>query len=361
MNHKDPGTHASGVPEQHARGVRTVTTMDVHSLLQPLKRLHEIIRDKVVSDCERLAIEALSSIAREEEGDTIYAVDRISEELLLEFFEREIAPASSLILIAEGLPGGRLTLPKGTSESDAVYRIIVDPIDGTRGLMYQKRSAWILTGVAPNRGEQTTLADIELAIQTEIPLVKQHLSDSLYAIRGEGCLAERFDRLSGQPTSIKLQPSSAGNIAHGYAQISRFFPGARDELAAIDEEIVHAALGPAAPGKAHCFEDQYASTGGQLYELISGHDRFVADLRPLMKNLLRQRGKPLGICCHPYDLCTELIAREAGVIVADVRGRQLSAPLNVEADVAWAGYANKAIHSQIEPRLVFALARRGLI
>lgn len=330
-----------------------------HELLAPLKRLHEIIRDKVVADCERLAIESLSSIAREEEGDTIYAVDRISEDLLLEFFEREITPVSSLVLIAEGLPRGKLVFPKGTTESDAIYRIIVDPIDGTRGLMYQKRSAWILTGVAPNRGEETNLADIELAIQTEIPLVKQHLSDSLWAIRGGGVFAERFDRLTGKQVPIKLQPSRAVSIAHGYAGIARFFPGARAELAAIDEEIVHAALGPTARGKAHCFEDQYASTGGQLYELVSGHDRFIADLRPLMENLIHERGAPLGICCHPYDICTELIAREAGVIVTDVHGRQLSAPLNVEGDVAWAGYANEAIRAQIEPLLQTALARRG--
>ncbi|HSQ25278.1 MAG TPA: hypothetical protein VLN44_12725, partial [Pyrinomonadaceae bacterium] len=136
---------------------------------------------------------------------------------------------------------------------------------------------------------------------------------------------------------------------------------AREELAAIDEEIVHAALGPTAPGKAHCFEDQYASTGGQLYELMSGHDRFVADVRPLMEHLLSKRGTPLGICCHPYDLCTELIAREAGVIVTDIHGQSLSAPLNVEADVAWAGYANEAIRAQIEPLLQASLARRGLI
>ena len=36
--------------------------------------------------------------------------------------------------------------------------------------MYQKRSAWILTGVAPNRGPETSLQDIVLAMQTEIPL-----------------------------------------------------------------------------------------------------------------------------------------------------------------------------------------------
>ena len=69
--------------------------------------------------------------------------------------------------------------------------IIVDPIDGTRGLMYQKRSAWVLTGVAPNRGADTSLRDIVLAVQTEIPLVKQHLSDQMWALKGEGAQARR--------------------------------------------------------------------------------------------------------------------------------------------------------------------------
>ena len=129
--------------------------------------------------------------------------------------------------------------------------------------------------------------------------MKQHLSDSLWAIRGEGALAERFDRLNDQRTPIKLQPSRAESIAHGYAQISRFFPGTREELAAIDEEIVQGALGPAAPGKANCFEDQYASTGGQLYELMSGHDRFIADLRPLMENLLKNAARRSGFVATP--------------------------------------------------------------
>jgi fructose-1,6-bisphosphatase/inositol monophosphatase family enzyme len=69
----------------------------------------------------------------------------------------------------------------------------------------------------------------------------------------------------------------------------------------------------------------------------------------------------LGICCHPYDVCTELIAREAGVIVTDVLGGTLRAPLRIEPDVAWAGYANDAIRREIEPRLLAALTRRGLI
>lgn len=335
--------------------------MDIAALLSAIRALHERIRDGVVAECERSSLESLASIAREEEGDTIYAVDRVSEDLIIDFFEREIAPAVSIILIAEGIEGGQIALPRGTPESSAIWRIIVDPIDGTRGLMYQKRSAWVLTGVAPNLGYATNLSDIVLAVQTEIPLVKQHLCDSLWAIKGQGAQAERINRLTGERFAIHLRPSSATTVAHGYAGIARFFPGARDELAAIDEEIISAALGPIQPGKAQCFEDQYASSGGQLYELLSGHDRFIADLRPLMEGLLQRRGLSLGICCHPYDVCTELIAREMGVIVTDITGEPLHARLAVEPDVGWAGYANASIREQIEPLLKAALRKRGLL
>jgi fructose-1,6-bisphosphatase/inositol monophosphatase family enzyme len=333
---------------------------DPQILLAPLRRLHDQIRTAVVDACERSQLENLAAVAREVEGDTIYAVDCISEELLIDFFERELGNIT-VVLIAEGLPQGQIVLPPGASEDDAVWRIIVDPIDGTRGIMYQKRSAWVLTGVARNHGPDTCLSDIELALQTELPLIKQHLSDCAWAIRGKGVQAERVDRLTGKRHPIHLQPSKATTIAHGYSQIARFFPGARAELAAIDEEIVYGALGPVQPGKAHCFEDQYASSGGQLYELASGHDRFIADIRPLMEEHLNARGISLGICAHPYDLCTELIAREAGVIVTDVYGRPLKAKLAVEPDVTWVGYANEQIRAQIEPLLQRALERRGLL
>ena len=196
---------------------------DVTDLLAPIRNLHETIRDAVVAACEQAALDDLARIAEESDGDTIYAVDRVSEELLVDFFEREIAPVTPVLLVAEGLPDGEVMLPRGASPADAVWRIIVDPIDGTRGIMYQKRSAWILTGVAPNIGDETRLQHIELAVQTEIPLVKQHLSDMLWAVRGQGVTAQRFNRLTGDRIPLKLHPSTAKTIAHGFAMISRFF------------------------------------------------------------------------------------------------------------------------------------------
>lgn len=333
---------------------------DPRALIPPLLELHARVRDEIVAATERRHVETLAAVARDEPGDTIYAIDVVAEAILMMFADA-LARDHSFVMVAEGLAGGRRCYPHGRDETSVDWWIIVDPIDGTRGLMYQKRSAWVLTGVARNHGPATSLRDVVLAVQTEIPLVKQHLSDQLWAVRGEGPQARRFSRLTGESRPLELRPSTAAGIEHGYASIARFFPGARDELAALDEAIVLAALGPYPSGKAHCFEDQYASTGGQLYELAVGHDRFVADLRPLLRPLLAGRGLPPPLTCHPYDICTSLIAEESGVIVTDPYGRPLDVPLNVEAEVAWAGYANAHIRAQIEPRLQEALRARGWI
>lgn len=330
---------------------------DRSQLLTLLADLHSAIRDTVVAACERNALEELSRVDDDAHaGDTIYAIDRVSEATLLDFFARHVAPRWPLVLIAEGLPGGSVVLPEGFPEAGAVIRVIMDPIDGTRGLMYQKRSAWILTGVAPNHGPRTSLRDIELAIQTEIPLVKQHLSDVLWAEAGQPTQAIRYNRLTKSTQPIHLRPSQAHTVAHGFAMISRFFPGARAELAAIDEAVIRRVLGPPQPGKAQCFEDQYISSGGQLYELVAGHDRFVADLRPLFQGTATE-----SICCHPYDLAAILIAQQSGVILTDLYGQALDALLQVDADVGWIGYANAELRAQIEPVLLDELRTRSLI
>ncbi len=332
---------------------------DLSSLLALLRDLQRSIRDAVVDACERQSAAELGEVADDGAGDTIYQIDKVSEALLLEQLEPEAERLGGVVLVAEGLPEGELVLPRGRSRASA-WRFIVDPIDGTRGIMYQKRSAWVLGAVAPNRGEETRLGDIVVAAQTEIPTQKQHLADELWAVRGRGANLERLNTLTGRRTSVPLRPSRASDLRHGYAMLTRFFPGARDELAAIDEELMLELLGPSPEGKALCFEDQYASTGGQLYELAMGHDRFNADLRPLMRELLHSRGQSGGLCCHPYDICTALIAEEAGVLLSDPWGGPLDVPLDVWADVAWVGYANSTLRRQIEPVLQAALARRGL-
>ncbi|MDQ2667925.1 MAG: inositol monophosphatase [Gemmatimonadota bacterium] len=333
---------------------------DASHLLPTILDLHDRIRTSVVAACEQQSHDVMAEVAHDDEGDTIYAVDKVSEATLIEALT-ELARTEPLVLIAEGLHPEGMVLPAGARETDCKWRLLVDPIDGTRGLMYQKRPAWILTGVAPNNGAATRLRDIVLAVQTEIPLVKQHLSDQLWAERGKGCEARRFNRLTGTTSPLKLHPSRADTIAHGFASISRFFPGARDVLAAIDDEIALAVGGPPVSGKALCFEDQYISTGGQLFELMAGHDRFIADIRPLLSDILTERGMPRGLCCHPYDLCTVLVAEELGLHITDPAGAPLDTPLDLETDVAWAGYASGRLRERVEPAFRTALHRHGML
>jgi fructose-1,6-bisphosphatase/inositol monophosphatase family enzyme len=326
-------------------------------LLTAIRAIHEAMRDEVIAACEVESAEALATVVAHEGGDSVFAIDRVAEGVLLDRFAA-LAEVRAIELVAEGL-GATGSVVLGRGEPDVT--VIVDPIDGTRGLMYQKRPAWILTGIAPRRaGTVATLAGIELAVQTEIPLVKQHLSDTLWAIRGGGAHGERYDRIAKVRRALSLSPSSARTIAQGFGGLARFFPGALALLGAIGDAVVEQVLGRSEPGRAHAFEDQYISTGGQLYELTMGHDRWIADLRPLVEPLLRAEGRALGLCCHPYDLCTELVAREAGVIVQSPAGRALAAPLDVFTDVSWVGYANAHIAAEVAPALMDALRARGI-
>ena len=109
-----------------------------------------------MASTERAAVDALSHVHADDEGDTIYAIDKVAEDVLVEEIGRTIAREHGpVVLVAEGLPGGFVVLPRSAAAAEARWTIIVDPIDGTRGLMYQKRPAWILTGVAARQPDST--------------------------------------------------------------------------------------------------------------------------------------------------------------------------------------------------------------
>ena len=330
-----------------------------HPLLAPLRSLHETIVQGVFAACSRQSVDELASVADDGEGDTIYAVDRVSEELLVRELARYAGNVGGIVLIAEGVAGGSLTLPAGWDESRCRYRVIVDPIDGTRGYMYQKRPAWVLTGVAPNHGPDTRLSHVDLSLQSELPLLKQRYRDQLVAMRGQGVEGTRIDIVSGERAPLVPRPSRATGLSHAFVTFCRFFPGARDELAALDDELMFALMGPPPEKKALCFEDQYTSTGGQFYELMVGHDRFIADLRPLLSSLLARRGLPAPLCCHPYDVSTALIAEEAGVCLRSAWGEPFDVRLDIDSDVSWVGYANAELMRRVEPVLLSVLERRG--
>jgi fructose-1,6-bisphosphatase/inositol monophosphatase family enzyme len=318
------------------------------------------VRDVVIASHRR---EGIHEVSRSTAADTIYAIDADVDPILERFCE-EWGREQPLVLVAEGLEdaaGKEITtgkvFPHGADEKDAIIRLIVDPIDGTRGIMYDKRAAWALAAVAPNRGDATRLADVEIAAMTELPTSKMGSADVLWAIKGRGAKGYRQDLRTGATQPLAVSPSASPIIDHGFATVSNFFPGTKVLASELMEFLIDRLIGAADVTKATVFDDQYISTGGQFYELIVGHDRFNADLRPLFYRIQHQ---PPGLCCHPYDCGALLIAQEAGVIITDGLGNPLDGPLDTTTGLSWAGFANWALYARIQPLLNEFLANKGL-
>lgn len=267
----------------------------------------------------------MAAVAGETVADTIYAVDRVADDALVEWFEEHWP---GVTLVSEGLDEPVVV------GDDPAWTVIVDTIDGTRGLMYDKRPAWSLAAAAPPGGG---LADIVAAAMTELPTVKQGSADQLSATRGGGLRAERVDLAGGQRAAFDVLPSRATDLSHSFSGVAKFFLPGKAALAALEAELFERL------GERDVFDDEYLSTGGQLHELITGRDRFVADLRPLVTGD--------GLACHPYDVCTALVLEEAGGVVTDPWGAPLDVPLDNVTPVAWVGYANEALAARIGPVL----------
>lgn len=318
--------------------------LDPGLLLPRLRALQAALRADLRA--HMLAQEPLvwSRTARDDAGDTIFGLDVAAEERLLALCT-DWGREQAFVLTAEGLdPAG---VPFGRPDRGGPpFRLLVDPIDGTRGLMFDKRSAWCLMGLAPDRGTATSLQDIEIAVMTEMPTTRQTTSDVLWAVRGQGARGERHDLATGATRPLPVVPSRHATLRHGFATVNSFFQGGKQLTAALDEAILLRALGPWNPEKAEVYCDQYISSGGQLAELALGRDRFVLDVRPLVNARLGVRS---SLCSRPYDLCTLLVAQEAGCVVYDPFGAPLDAPLDTTTNVAFAGYANRALADAMIP------------
>ncbi|MFQ3611659.1 MAG: inositol monophosphatase [Fimbriimonadales bacterium] len=326
---------------------------EVSHYLNRLRQIHLRLRDHLYRYMQNQNPATLSAVSHEGEGDTQYRIDAQVESLLIDLC-REWAKEVPFVLIAEGISeDGWYPLPEGTPTSEAEFLLIVDPIDGTRPLMYDKRSAWLLSGIAPNFGKETTLEHVVIAMQTELPITRQHKAYHLWAVRGQGAHAELHDMLTGVVMPTPIQPSRADHLEHGFATFVKVFPEGKALIADLETQFWHRVLGRDSINP-RVFEDQYASTGGQLFELMCGHDRFVADIRPWA---FRQMEIPVSpLTCHPYDICTALIAMELGVQITDLQGNPLQVPLDIRAPVGWIGYANAQLRQRLEPILLSLLS-----
>jgi hypothetical protein len=314
-----------------------------------LLELGDHVRKRVIDARLESRTGALAEVSRESVADTIYGIDRISEDAITEWFTEHWPSTIPVELVMEGIdPQRPVTFPAKVPCEQTVAKIILDPIDGTRGIMYDKRAAWFLAGIAPRRGPATKLSDIEVAVMVELPTTKQWRVDRFSAIRGRGIFSDSVNVLTGDilPRSVRL--SHAADMLHGFGYISRFFPAGKALTAAIEQQVWDRLYPRPSGNEVIVFEDQYISTGGQFCELLLGHDRMIADIRPLV---FKKLGIPSALCCHPYDVAGALVLEEAGVILESPDGSPMDGPLDTTSPISWVGYANPELAAHIRPVL----------
>jgi hypothetical protein len=322
--------------------------MDQEKLRQLLCELGTAIRSKVVSARQGLSAEKLAAVTGDAGGDTIFAIDRFGEDAILEWFRSRWPADEPVQIVMEGLES-ELCFPEGKSAAETKLKCIIDPIDGTRGLMYDKRSAWALAAIAPQRGEETRLSQILATAMTEIPITKQWRADQFSASLDGPLVATWCDwRAGSDPHPLHPEPSTAHSFDHGFASLAKFFPEGRTLTAQIEERLWDQILGPNRSRSPVVFDDQYLSTAGQFHELITGRDRLVGDIRPLVFHALDLDS---SLVCHPYDACAWLLLKKSGVVFEHPLGGFPDAPLDTESGVAWIAYANETLAAKARPVL----------
>ncbi|HEX4084585.1 MAG TPA: hypothetical protein VHY22_06740 [Chthoniobacteraceae bacterium] len=320
---------------------------DAERMRNLLCELGDFVRDAVVAGRRGQGTEALASVSRESIADTIYSIDTLSEEAIIEWFKEHWPRDWPVELVAEGFdePEARV-FPHGTPLERTRWRCVIDPIDGTRGIMYDKRPAWVLTGLAPQKWAAARLTDIFVAAMTEIPTTKQWRADQVSAVRGRGLVTEAVDVRGGGREPVALRKSEARDFRHGFASLAKFFPAGKAAVSRLEEELWRALYGRTEWPV--IFDDQYICTGGQFYELLAGHDRMNGDLRPIIHE---HAGMSMTLMCHPYDVCTAMLLGEAGIIFEKPEGGPVDPPLDLTSPVAWVAFANEELAGLARPVL----------
>lgn len=332
-------------------------------LAQLIWRAHQHARAAVrVALAERHRSE-MSNVAAQAAMDTIYGIDVVAETALLQFLGEHQHEAPAFLLVGEFEQGEALPFGHGAPQ----FRVLLDPIDGTRLLMYQKSSGWVLAGIAPEKGDDTRLGDIFFSLQTELPPLKQVFADTLWASTFSAVSSARTNLLTGEETPLFFPADPATDLRHGFVSFVNLFPHGKALLAKLEEEFLCAQAGANLPAEelaAHSdaiFSDQHLSTGGQLYGLMTGQLRLVVDVRPLLNLRWRRQNEATVLCAHPYDLAAHLIAQRGGVALHSATGAHLDGLTDPTAEISWIGFANQALAKRYLQVILQLLQRFDLI
>lgn len=301
---------------------------------------------------DAMQLEQASIPLRQGAGDLTYGIDEGTETAATRWMEA-LRGTSPLSLFTED-HGWRHAPDADRPFDHGGPRIVLDPIDGTRNLMLDLRSAWTeIAWCAPGRGEPR-MRDVVGALLAELPdsrggryrvLESSPQGPPTVELREVGTdrLVDRRELIS-DPHDDQLE--------HRVLSFFRYEPRFRRRIATIEEAFFDRLASREGVDPRHCFDDQYISNAGQLALLALGQYRFVCDLRAFLAD---RDGEP-AVTSKPYDLAGAVhLARAAGCVVEAPDGSELDFPLDASTPVAFVGYANRRIADRLRPHLTSAL------
>lgn len=316
------------VPVAHSNDCDSDVAPDgsAHDLAAALVALGRRVRDEVRSSRDRHVDDG--QVVRTEGGDDVFGIDARADALLLEGFAHigERWPGE---LVMEGFDE-RITLGDiATAEDRTPWVFLVDPLDGTRPLLEDKRSAWVLIGAG--RGAQT-LEDLTVSVAVEVPTRRAALGLVAAAVDDELVMCEDDDLVSGGSVPAQLRPKADAELEHRFVTVVRFAPGFHEAIGRWTDEHLAGLT---------TFDDLVPCSAGQMMGLASGADVAVFDPRPTLA--------PGSMSAHPYDLVALGIARAVGVIIEGFPSGPLDVPIDTSTAVGWCGYANQEVADRLRP------------
>jgi len=290
---------------------------------------------------------SLGSVARtvgQGAGDATFGLD-VATERAVDLWLEEVSAEGCLSLFSEDA-GWRHRGPEGPLEGfdHGGPRVVIDPVDGTRNLMMDLRSAWTVIGLAGPGPDQPRQGQIELGIVAELPDSRARTWRVLSAARGDGCRLE----VDGEERALEVDAEP--RLDHGYFPFFGFHPQVRPLVARLGADFF-SRLESEGIDTGTCFDDQYISSGGQLALIALGTYRMVVEPRAW----LAARTAPTQTC-KPYDIAgAVLCATEAGAVVTDLAGAPLDHPLDATTPVSFCAFHNPATRERLWPLLEGAL------
>ena len=291
-------------------------------------------------------------------GDVTYGIDLESERVVTEWLE-ESAREGPISLFTEDVgwrhagPG----LESGWRELDGFDhggpRIAIDPIDGTRPLLGDLRSAWTSIAACPPGAGEPRASDVTFGLLGELPI---STTESWRVIRAEVGAGATLERKSFAATTeavcAPLLADTEDRADHGVFSFFRFTPHQRPAIARVEADFFARIAEDEGADLMHCHDDQYVCNVGQLVHLALGSYRMIADLR---SHVASSTDAPV-VTSKPYDLAAALlVAREAGCLVTAPDGSTLDFPLDATTPVSFVGWANEATARRLARHLQAAL------